>query len=497
MDQANRILLIDLNNFARYPTLAIGYLASILRRGRFEVEVFSPLSTGISGVVREPRPKPWGFWLDRAKYGSGVSHNQHVRQVRNWLSRTSLNAPSLQREADTVAEGVAQRLTEDRYDAVLVSSYLMYYELCRTLGEMCEGQDIPFLVGGPYFAQPEVRQEWLNIPGLSGLVGGEVEFELCDIVQAVVDRQPLDSFDGVWTDDPSKPNMAPIHDLDAIPFPDFSDFPWDNYPNRIIPMVSGRGCSWGACTFCGDVTGTVGRRYRSRSPNNVLEEMRYQSDRFGTKSFVFTDPKLNSNLNVWNALLGDLPSQVPDASWIGAVHIGATGPNGLSRGELRAARQAGMVRLTTGFESGSQRVLDLMKKGVELEESSDVLESAAAEDISVRVTMIAGYPGERAADVEKTAIFLENHSLAIERVAFNRFHIITGTRFHRSIDVKPELYPDIYSLTPNHRQAIINHESTTADSPEYRRAMIRVLAAVHTINRRPLRPAARSFEGVM
>jgi radical SAM superfamily enzyme YgiQ (UPF0313 family) len=69
-------------------------------------------------------------------------------------------------------------------------------------------------------------------------------------------------------------------DLDQLPFPDYSDFPWQSYPNRIIPMISGRGCGWGVCKFCSDVTSTAGRSYRSRSPGNVREEIRYQADRY-------------------------------------------------------------------------------------------------------------------------------------------------------------------------------------------------------------------------
>ncbi len=497
MLQTRRVLLVDLNNFARYPTLAIGYLAAILRRGGFEVDVYSPLSTGLSGVVREPRAQPWDLWLDRAKYRSGVSQNSHVQRARKWAASTALHAPSLLRKSDVVADDVGRQLTQRTYDAVLVSTYLMHHDLCRQLGEICQARQVPFLVGGPYFAQPEVRREWLDLPNLSGLVGGEVEFELCDIVSATIERRPLDDFDGVWTDNPDKPNARPLHDLDAIPFPDFSDFPWDKYPNRIIPMATGRGCSWAACTFCGDVKTSIGRRYRSRSRENVLAELEYQADRHGTRSIVFTDPKLNSNLDVWDGLLDELPNRVPDAEWIGAVHIDTNERNGLSRGELRAARKAGMVRLTTGLESGSQRMLDLMHKGVDLDASTDVIENAAAEGISVRVTMIAGYPGEQVDDVVKTAEFLERHTGAIERVALNRFHIITGTRIHRSLELRPQDFPDVGQRSPDHRLSVIGHRALVTHDRQYRRAMDRVLRATHQINRRPLRPSARNFEGVM
>ena len=48
-----KVLIIDLNNYARYPTLAIGYLVAPLRSAGFEVELLSPLAHGESGVMRE------------------------------------------------------------------------------------------------------------------------------------------------------------------------------------------------------------------------------------------------------------------------------------------------------------------------------------------------------------------------------------------------------------------------------------------------------------
>ena len=56
---APRVLLVDLNNFARYPSVAIGYLSAILKNGGYGVEVFAPLSTGLTGVAREPK-RPGG-----------------------------------------------------------------------------------------------------------------------------------------------------------------------------------------------------------------------------------------------------------------------------------------------------------------------------------------------------------------------------------------------------------------------------------------------------
>ena len=492
-----RILLVDLNNFARYPTIPVGYLAALLRRESMLVKVFSPLATGVTGVVREPRVPLWGYWTERLRYWSAMSRRPWVRSTREWLTQTALHAPKLARQTDYVANGVEQCLKNGTFDAVMVSTYLMYRGLCGRIGELCQRHRLPLLVGGPYFAQPEVRRAWIGLPGVTGLVGGEVEPYLGEITRGMIANESLDRFPGVWTEDPEKANAPPLQDLDSVPFPDFSDFPWDRYPNRIIPLTTGRGCSWGACTFCSDVTGSAGRTYRSRSPSNVLAELEYQSSRFGTELFVFTDPKLNSNAQMWDVLLTKVPVQFPSARWIGALHIDSTRSDELDRASLRAARRAGMVRLTTGLESGSQRVLDRMKKGTQLDVTSRVIRDAAAEGISVRTTMIVGYPGEQADDVQLTARFLEDHSDSIERVVLNRFHIRTGTRIDRAIRRRPQLFPDVLNLHERDEMSLVEHEFVGTRDPAYRRGIARVLQAAHRINRRPLRDTARQFDGVM
>ena len=98
------------------------------------------------------------------------------------------------------------------------------------------------------------------------------------------------------------------------------------------------------------------------------------------------------------------------------MHIDEDGSHALEPATIRQAAEAGLVRLTTGLESGSQRVLDLMKKGTQLAETSHVLRGAAAAGVSVRATVMVGYPGETARDVAATARFLDDHREAIERV---------------------------------------------------------------------------------
>jgi anaerobic magnesium-protoporphyrin IX monomethyl ester cyclase len=494
-----RVLIVDLNNFARYPTVAVGYLVSILRGSGIDVSVFSPLASGVTGVVREAPTPAWGLIDQRLRYWSAVSTNRLVRKARARLA--AMHGPRLARHRDQVFAGFLQCLkSQPRFDVVLVSTYLMYHALCQQICRACSDASVPVIIGGSYFSQPQVVDEWIDMPGLTALVGGEVELHLVRIVQAAAAGDALDQFAGVFVPGSAGRGVAPpLRDLDAVPFPDYSDFPWERYPNRIIPLISGRGCGWGVCSFCSDVTSTAGRTFRSRSPDNVLAEIRQQAVKHDARLFVFTDLKLNSDLGMWGSLTYELPRTAHGARWVAAVHVGSAQPNGLSKSELAAARAAGLVRLTTGLESGSQRVLDRMAKGTDLAVTSRFLHDASDAGISVRTTMVLGYPGEQAADVEDSAAFVERHADCIERVSLNRFQIMTGTRIQRLIERNPHdaAHADLTQLTVNHRLAQVGHHYRPSENPKYRRAVTRLLRAVHCINRRSLRPAARAFEGVM
>jgi len=491
-----RVLIVDLNNFAMYPTVAVGYLVSILRQAGVEVEVFSPLASGVTGVVREPPVKPWGLLDQRLRYWSAVSSNPVVKSVRAKLAH--LHGPKLARHTDQVFRDFERNLNAgSKFDAVLISTYLLYHDLCGQMCRACKQAGVPAIIGGAYFAEPKVAQHWIGMEGLTALATGEVEPQLTRIVREAASGT-LQSSPGVLVPESAASLPAPpLHDLDSIPFADYSDFPWDRYPHRIVPLVSGRGCGWNACTFCSDVTSTAGRTFRSRSPQNVLTEIKHQTQRHRAGMFVFTDLKVNSNLAVWDALLAEFQTASPGATWVAAVHVGCQGDNGLSRSHMHAARASGLVRITTGLESGSQRVLDEMAKGTDLATTSRFLHDATDAGISVRTTMIMGYPGEQADDVRQSAIFLERHRDCIERVSLNRFLIMSGTRIHHRLEKSPQAFPELTQITVNHRLAQVQHHYAPAESREYRVAVTQLLGAVHVINRRPLRPSARAFEGVM
>src|SRR5690606_20734809 len=166
------VLLVDLNNFARYPTLAVGYLCAILRNAGFEVEVISPLAFGIEGYPRPSRARPWGLLDERLRYWSATTQLPIVPRLRDRIRQ--LRGPGSRRDIRALCRQVRSRL-ERRPDVVLISAYTMYYDACRAIAQLCGSRGIPVIVGGNYFIHPEIVRRWLTLEGVTAVVGGEPE----------------------------------------------------------------------------------------------------------------------------------------------------------------------------------------------------------------------------------------------------------------------------------------------------------------------------------
>ncbi len=496
--QRAKVLVVDLNNFSRYPTLSVGILAAVCRRADFLVRVFSPLAIGVRGVVRELRESPLRLLGDKLNFAAAQSPYRTVRAAREWVGENLRSG--LSRNTGKVVAAFETEIRESSPQVVLVSAYLMYRELVEEIAAVCQSHDIALLVGGPSFTEREIIDDWVSIPGVTALAAGELELELPEIINRLIAKNDVRGFDGVFVCDPDGSVHGrvarPLRRIDAVPHADFSDFPWDRYPERIVPVLTGRGCGWGACAFCSDVTSTAGRTFRSRDPLRVLDEIHHHHESLGANLFVFTDMKLNSDLDMWHALITKMQDVAPGASWIASVHVGQRGDTGLSPTELRCAREAGCVRLSTGLESGSQRLLDEMKKGIQLEHVSQYLQAASAAEISTRATMISGYPGETADDVRASTQFVDDHSEAIERIKLCSFTLVLGTKIDRTLSEKRVSDAEQTGLSKL-SDAKLDYWAAGMRSREYRRATARLTEAIHRVNKRPLPESAVVFEGVM
>lgn len=488
---AKRILLVDLNNFASFPTLAVGLLVAALRNAGHSVDLLVPLAYDVPAAAREKPDRLRHHWMRKLHLSSTrglVAGRNAARAAFYWYHR---------RPHRTVVREVGRAL-DQRPDILLLSAYLQHHATVVELCRLAKARGIPVLLGGPAFNLKGTTQAWRTIPGLTAIYGGEADLLAPTLVSAMVDGEDLTRFPGITLSDGRGTAAAPpLRELNRSPVPDFTDFPWDRYPVRIIPLMTGRGCQWARCLFCSDVVSANGRTFRTRSVESVLNEMREQSKRCATTNFLFLDLKLNSNPHLLRGLVENIQTAVPGAQWIGTVHVDLRPDNGLSRNELRAAARAGMRRISFGLESGSQHVLDLMDKGSSVEANEAFIRNASDAGISVRCTMFQGFPGETHDDLLRTADFLTRNGRFIDRVRFNDFSILEDTPIWQRLMTTPDAYSGLTVGRIDKRHARTTYDYKPSQDLSYRRARARVLEAVYAINRRPLRDEARMFDGLM
>jgi anaerobic magnesium-protoporphyrin IX monomethyl ester cyclase len=488
---ALRLLIVDLNNFASFPTLAIGLLVAALRGRGHQVEVLCPLAHDVPATERERRET----LIDHFRRRIHLSDWKPVLGARDLLRR--LETMRVERAHPLVLREIRKSL-EDAPDAILISAYLQHFNSVAAIAKLARAHGVPVILGGPMFNLPDVADTWRQIAGVSAVVGAEVDRDLPDLIEALCRNTDPLAFPGVVLPDGRRSVAArPLRQLDQTPIPDFTDFPWDRYPGRIVPMMTGRGCQWDKCMFCSDVISVSGRTFRTRSLESVLLEMQEQARRHETTNFLFLDLKLNSWPDMIRGIAAGIGRYVQGAEWIGTVHVDERADNGLSQADLEAAAAGGMRRISFGLESGSQRLLDAMNKGSSVTRNSAFIRDAHAAGLSVRCTMFKGFPGETAADMEATATFLEEHAPWLDRVRFNTFTVHTGTPIWAAVIERAQGAAGLDVTRLDNRRARVDYRHAEARTPAYRRAKARALDVVYQINRRQLRDTARQFDGLM
>jgi radical SAM superfamily enzyme YgiQ (UPF0313 family) len=203
--------------------------------------------------------------------------------------------------------------------------------------------------------------------------------------------------------------MPFIEDLDEFPVPAWDLVDIGNYrlpiTNRpFVLVLTGRGCPY-PCRFCAAPT-FYGKRSRLRSPQRIVEEIRHVRKRFGVHDFLFWSENSISDREQILEVARGLSRNAPGIRWVCNGRV-----DGVDAELLSTMKQAGCWMIGYGVETGSQRVLDLMKKRQRVEDVERAV--ALTKDAGIEVTghVIVGYPGETREDLLCTQRLLKRLDL--------------------------------------------------------------------------------------
>ncbi len=209
--------------------------------------------------------------------------------------------------------------------------------------------------------------------------------------------------------------------------PNYDDVLWEEYlsPGRILPYSASDGCWWRRCRFCPEAAEE--NRFVSASPDEVIADLKLLR-RYRPALIHFLDNALTP------ALLKRLAEEPPAAPWYGYARF-TEELTDLSF--VRRLRRSGCVMLQLGLESGDQKVLDAMNKGIRLSEASVVLKNLQKAGIAAYVYVLFGTPWETRAQAERTLDFVEAHADSIRWLNVALFNLPAAGREAAAYPIRP------------------------------------------------------------
>lgn len=209
-----------------------------------------------------------------------------------------------------------------------------------------------------------------------------------------------------------KNKIKPINDLNTLPTPCFKGLPFSLYfsPFLVLPIQTSRGCYWNRCAFCNYKVS--GYQYRERKPELVVEDIIFLSKKYKTPYFFFTDFALSPyRLRTLSSLLISKKIKI---KW-----------QCLSRGDddfndklCGLISKAGCLNISFGFESGSQSLLNVMDKGIQVYKLKEIIKNCKKFKINVHLHCFIGFPSETIKEAKKTLEFIFKNRKFITFVSF-------------------------------------------------------------------------------
>jgi len=197
----------------------------------------------------------------------------------------------------------------------------------------------------------------------------------------------------------NKTNFTQIANLDILEFPDYKGIDWSKYVDPRLMITGSRGCVR-KCTFC-DIELTW-PKFRYRSAENIVEEMKRNFYETGITKFEFTDSLINgstSNFNKFNELL--IEEKAKDTALAEITYTGqfiCRPQKQMPERTYELMYNAGCVQITVGIESFSESIRDHMKKKFSDEDIDYHFEMCGRWSIPNILLLIIGYPTETEED---------------------------------------------------------------------------------------------------
>ncbi|MBN2664725.1 MAG: radical SAM protein [Bacteroidales bacterium] len=299
------------------------------------------------------------------------------------------------------------KISDFKPDVVGISTYTMsMVDVLLTVNLVKElHKDVIVVLGGHHVQLYPLLS--INYDNVDFILRGEADYTFLELINAIKNQIPIDKFEkieGIGFKNRDKefihPRIAMVKDLNNLPIPDRTLLPKDIYQsivgrnNMVATVMSSRGCPY-KCTFCY----TPSKLYRSRTTENILDEVKYLKSQSYKEIFFFDDLfalKPSKVIDFSKALR--LENIKIDWSFRGRI-------NTVTEEMINEAAKSGIHRIQFGIEAGVDSTLKRIKKGISTDKITQAIKWCKKAKITTVGNFMIGLPDETEKEINQTLRF--------------------------------------------------------------------------------------------
>lgn len=325
---------------------------------------------------------------------------------------------------------VGDRIAISKPDVVGITTMTLclldVIEAAKIVKERCP--EAAVVLGGPHVNL--FPEETINFKNIDYLVLGEGEITFCKLLENIDNHTELREIRGLVFKSNGKiintgmPSF--IEDLNILPNPARHLVPYKKYTSLLSPynpittIITSRGCPY-TCTFCDRPH--LGRRFRARSAENVVEEI-IECKKMGIKYFLLYDDTFTVDkkrvIDICNLLIKNNIK----TNWEIRTRIDT-----VNKEMLKKLKKAGCTGIHYGVESGSEKILKVLDKRISLNSAKDIFKETHKAGIKTLAYFMIGSPTETIEDINATFKFAK--SLNPDYIHMTILTPFPGTRIYQ------------------------------------------------------------------
>lgn len=339
------------------------------------------------------------------------------------------------------ADWVAEQARIQQVDAVGISVNLATVQTAADICKAIKPLHIPVFVGGPEVtANLDYVMQTIDAPFA---IQGEGEETVPEFLHELFGEQLFHRVGGLSYRDGQDETFIinerrPWIDMDTIPLLPYNLVCLDRYDRSYAEFNAGkvevlntsRGCPF-QCTFCSNKY-VWSNRYRAMSPQRMLEHVRHALHSTDAAGIYFREDHFTLDARRVKEFCRLIQEEGLAFEWGCESRV-----NGLSLELVKDMRQAGLSSMWFGIESGSDVVLERLKKGTTVEQVREAVRICRQAGVNVGFSVMLGIPGETREDLQKTIDLV--FELKPDWVYWAAFLGLPGSALYKELERKPEL----------------------------------------------------------